>query len=364
MTFAPLRSGGVIGVLGGGQLGRMLANAAAPLGLRTHIFCQGSDEPAAQVTSLVSCAPFDDLDAVRRFAAGCDVVTTEFENVPVATLEAASTQCAVAPGPLALNVAQDRLTEKTFISNLGIPVAPYCAVDTLDDLARAVADHGLPGIVKTRRLGYDGKGQVRLAADAGDDALRSAFDALRGAAAIFEGFIDFDHEISAVVVRNREGEVASYDTPRNDHRDGILHTSTVPSQTPSRHAEQAAAHAATIAEALDYVGVMAVEFFVVDGSALVVNEIAPRVHNSGHWTIDACLVSQFENHMRAVAGWPLGSTQRHSDARMTNLIGDEIDGVAIWAQRRDVAVHDYGKADARPGRKMGHVTELSARTGM
>ena len=358
----PLRSGSVIGILGGGQLGRMLALAAAPLGLRTHIFCQDASEPAAQVTPLVTVAPFDDLEAVGAFASSCDVVTTEFENVPVATLDAAAVHCPVAPGPLALQVAQDRLTEKTFISNLGIPVADFAAVDNAEDLLAAAEICGLPGILKTRRLGYDGKGQVRVPAELDADAAKAAVAELSGAPAILEAFVDFDHEISALVVRDRSGTVAAYDPPRNDHRDGILHTSTVPSQTPERRVDQAIEHATTIASALDYVGVLAVEFFVVDGAALVVNEIAPRVHNSGHWTIDACNASQFENHMRAVAGWPLGSTTRHSDATMTNLIGDEIDGMAIWAQRPDVAVHDYGKAEARPGRKMGHVTEVQPRT--
>ncbi|MEM7092767.1 MAG: 5-(carboxyamino)imidazole ribonucleotide synthase [Actinomycetota bacterium] len=351
----PLAPGSVIGVLGGGQLGRMLAGAAAPLGLRTHVFCQDPGEPAAQVTNLVTVAPFDDLDAVRAFATACDVVTTEFENVPLEALHAAMECGPVAPGPLALKVAQDRLSEKTFVANLGIPVAPYAKVDSLDDLESAVEAIGAPGILKTRRLGYDGKGQVRVLP--GDD-LAVAVEDLAGAAAIYEGFVDFDHEISAIVARDRSGAVVAYDPPRNDHRNGILHTSTVPSQTPGRRAAQAIEHATTIAEALDYVGVLAVEFFVVDGAALVVNEMAPRVHNSGHWTIDACSTSQFENHMRAVSGWPLGSTDRHSDATMTNLIGDEIDGLTIWAKRNDVAVHHYGKAEARPGRKMGHVTEL------
>ncbi len=357
----PLPSGAVIGVLGGGQLGRMLALGAAPLGLRTHIFCQSDAEPAAQVTSLVTVAPFDDLEAVAAFAQACDVITTEFENVPVSTLQAAAAHCPVAPGPMALQVAQDRLTEKTFIANLGVPVAPFASIDSAEDLVAAAERLGLPGILKTRRLGYDGKGQVRLGAGLDVSGAADAIDELAGAPAIFERFVDFDHEISAIVVRDRSGAVVAYDPPRNDHRSGILHTSTVPSQTPGRRADQAIQHATTIATALDYVGVLAVEFFVVDGAALVVNEIAPRVHNSGHWTTDACNVSQFENHMRAVAGWPLGATDRHSDAKMTNLIGDEIDGIAVWAQRNDVAIHDYGKAEARPGRKMGHVTELAPR---
>jgi len=354
----PLRSGGVIGVFGGGQLGRMLALAAAPLGLQTHIFCQSRDEPATHVTPLVTTAAFDDLDAIAAFADACDVITTEFENVPVEALTAAAEQCPVAPSSMALRVAQDRVTEKTFISNLGLPVAAFAAVDTAAELVAASQEIARPGIVKTRRFGYDGKGQVAVPAEVGLAAASDAITALSSAPAILEAFVDFDHEISAIVVRNRAGDVVAYDTPRNDHRDGILHTSTVPSLTPARLAQQAVEHATTIADALDYVGVLAVEFFVVDGAELVVNEIAPRVHNSGHWTTDACNVSQFENHMRAVAGWPLGAPERHSNATMTNLIGDEIDGIAIWAQRGDVAVHDYGKGEARPGRKMGHVTEL------
>lgn len=358
----PLSSGSVIGVLGGGQLGRMLALAAAPLGLRTRIYCQSDTEPAAQVTSLTSFGAFDDLDAVRGFAESCDVVTTEFENVPVASLETAGQHCPVAPGPLALKVAQDRLVEKTFIADLGIAVAPFASVDSVHDLVAAGAEHGLPGILKTRRFGYDGKGQTRLPNELDDAGAQAAIDALAGSPAIYEGFIDFDHEISVLIVRDRTGKVSAYDPPRNDHRDGILHTSTVPSRTSPRSAAQAVEQAATIATALDYVGVLGVEFFVVGDDGLIVNEISPRVHNSGHWTIDACLVSQFENHVRAVAGWPVGPTTRHSDATMTNLIGDEIDDLARWAQRDAVSIHDYGKAEARPGRKMGHVTEIKPRT--
>lgn len=353
---APLRAGDVIGILGGGQLGRMLALAAAPLGIRSHVFCQSADEPAALVTPLSTQAPFTDLDAIRAFASSCDVVTTEFENVPVESLEAAAEICPVAPGSLALKVAQDRLTEKTFIANLGIPVAPYVAVGNADELLAAVEHIGLPGILKTRRLGYDGKGHLRLNAALDAPGASSAMDALGNAPAIYEGLVDFDHEISALVVRDRAGNIEAYDPPRNLHRDGILHTSTVPSHTPARRADEAIEHATTIATALDYVGVLAVEFFVVDGAKLVANEMAPRVHNSGHWTIDACMVSQFENHMRAVAGWPLGSGSRYCDATMTNLLGDEVDGIGVWAQRPDVAVHAYGKAEARPGRKMAHVT--------
>lgn len=344
----------------------MLALAAARLGLRTHVFCQSADEPAAQVTSLVTMAPFDDLEAVRGFAESCDAVTSEFENIPVSTLRAAAEHSLVAPNVQALQVAQDRLTEKTFVSNLGIPVAPFVAVDSADDLIGAAARLGLPAILKTRRLGYDGKGQVRLDGQANEslsaEAAAAAIAELAGAEAILEAFVSFDHEISALVVRDRAGNTAAYDPPRNEHRGGILHTSSVPAHTPGARLRTAIDHAATIAHALDYVGVLAVEFFVVDGAALMVNEIAPRVHNSGHWTTDACPVSQFENHMRAVAGWPLGSTERHSDATMTNLIGDQIEGVQVWSQRPDVAVHHYGKSKTRPARKMGHVTELRPRT--
>lgn len=358
----PLPSGSVIGVLGGGQLGRMLALAAAPLGLRTRIYCQSETEPAAHVSPLISIGAFDDLDAVRAFAQCCDVVTTEFENVPVAALEAAAEHCAVAPLPLALEVAQDRLTEKTFIAGLGIAVAPFASVDSAEDLLAAAAEHGLPGILKTRRLGYDGKGQVRLGPVLEAAGASEAIDALAGSPAIYEALIDFDHEISVLVVRDRAGNVSAYDPPRNEHRNGILHTSTVPSRTPAPCVDEAVEQAAMIANALDYVGVLGVEFFVVGDDSLIVNEIAPRVHNSGHWTIDACVVSQFENHVRAVAGWPIGATRRHSDATMTNLIGDEIHDIARWAHSDMVSVHDYGKTEARPGRKMGHVTAIRPRT--
>jgi len=354
MTALPPRS--TIGILGGGQLGRMLALAAARLGLKSHIY---SDVPggACDVAAAFTIGPFADVEQIRAFASGVDVVTYEFENVPLAAAAAAEAVAPVRPGPKALAVAQDRLEEKTFISALGIPVAPFAPVDddtSLEAARRAIGD---TGILKTRRLGYDGKGQVRIRIAA---EFAPAFEALKRTPSVLEGLVPFAYEVSVLVVRGLDGETRFYDIPLNTHKDGILDTSTVPSPLPSAHADRAREIAGAIAAALGYVGVLGVEMFYVPDAAepLVVNEIAPRVHNSGHWTMDACLVSQFENHIRAVAGWPLGSTARHSDVVMTNLIGADVEQWPEIAAEPDAALHLYGKPDARPGRKMGHVNRL------
>ncbi|MBN8911843.1 MAG: 5-(carboxyamino)imidazole ribonucleotide synthase, partial [Rhizobiales bacterium] len=278
-------------------------------------------------------------------------------NVPLAAAAAAEAVAPVRPGPKALAVAQDRLEEKTFISALGIPVAPFAPVDddaSIEAARRAIGD---TGILKTRRLGYDGKGQVRIKTAA---EFAPGFDALKRAPSVLEGLVPFAYEVSVLVVRGLDGQTRFYDIPLNTHKDGILDTSTVPSPLPSAHADRAREIAGAIAAALGYVGVLGVEMFYVPDAAepLVVNEIAPRVHNSGHWTMDACLVSQFENHIRAVAGWPLGSTARHSDVVMTNLIGADVEQWPEIAAEPDAALHLYGKPDARPGRKMGHVNRL------
>ena len=358
--MSPLPPGSIIGILGGGQLGRMLALAAARLGFRCTIYADHRG-PAFDVASASVIGAFEDLAAVEAFARSVDVVTYEFENVPLPTAYAAMRAKPVRPGPKALEIAQERLTEKTFISGLGVPVAPFMAVDSADDLGKAVARVSAPAILKTRRLGYDGKGQARIAA--ASDA-QSAHAEIGGGAAILEGFVPFAYEVSVLVVRGLDGQCAFYDVPRNEHAAGILRRSSVPGGLDSGITKRAHEIASRIAAALDYVGLLAVEMFYVPGSAepLVVNEIAPRVHNSGHWTIDACGVSQFENHIRAIAGWPLGSTARHSDAVMENLIGHDADRWAGLASEPGTCVHLYGKHEAREGRKMGHVTRLKPLT--
>ncbi|MDX2257727.1 MAG: 5-(carboxyamino)imidazole ribonucleotide synthase [Hyphomicrobiaceae bacterium] len=354
----PLPPGSTIGILGGGQLGRMLALAAARLGLRVHVYSDTTG-PACDVAAATTIAPFEDLGAVRAFAEVVDVVTYEFENVPLGAAAAAGSACPVRPGPRALEVAQDRLVEKRFISGIGLDVAPFAAVDSLGDLEAGLATLGTPAILKTTRYGYDGKGQVRITSGVDPGWAREAIGA---APAVLEGFVPFASEASILVARGIDGALAYYDTPRNEHRDGILATSTVPGGLDPATEAAARDIGRAIAEALDYVGLLAVELFVVPVPGrrprLVVNEIAPRVHNSGHWTLDACLVDQFENHVRAVAGWPLGATTRHSDVVMTNLIGAEVLAWAGLAAEDATGLHLYGKRDPRPKRKVGHVNRL------
>ncbi len=356
MTAHPLPPGSTIGIFGGGQLGRMLAVAAARLGLKVRVY---SDRPgpACDVAAATTIAPFEDLAAVEAFAGSVDVLTYEFENVPLEAATAAERVRLVYPGPRALGIAQDRLAEKRFIAGLDIPVAPFAAVDNEGDLEAALATLGKPAILKTRRFGYDGKGQVRLI----DTEVASALDAIGRVPALLESQVTFAFEISVLAVRAKGGETLCYDIPVNTHRGGILDTSVVPAPLPRAHSDRAKAIASRIAVALDYVGVLAVEMFYLGERApepLIVNEIAPRVHNSGHWTIDACTVSQFENHIRAVAGWPLGSVRRHSNARMKNLIGEEVEAWEEFAREPGACLHIYGKDRAQPGRKMGHVTRL------
>lgn len=355
-TMATLSPGSTIGILGGGQLGRMLALAAARLGLKCQIYSDVHG-PAFDVSAGSTIGAYEDTEKIARFARSVDVVTYEFENVPLEAAAAAAAHAPVRPGPLALQIAQDRLEEKTFVQKLGIPVAPFAPVSSRDDFAAALSVTGERAILKTRRLGYDGKGQVRISRAS---ELVAAFDAIKGAPAVLEGLVPFAYEVSVLTVRGLDGATRFYDVPLNTHKNGILDTSTVPSPLPARHAARAFEIAQAIAEALDYVGLLAVEMFYLghdSAEPLVVNEMAPRVHNSGHWTMDACLVSQFENHIRAVAGWPLGPTERHSDAVMTNLIGQDADDWLRLAGNGD-AVHLYGKGEARPGRKMGHTNRI------
>jgi 5-(carboxyamino)imidazole ribonucleotide synthase len=348
-----------IGIIGGGQLGRMLAMAAARLNLRTIILEPQVDCPAAQAANAQITAAYDDPAALAELAARCDVVTYEFENVPVSAAEALQRSVPVYPPPKALEVAQDRLVEKRFLNGCGIETARFHAVDSQQDLETALADFGGKGVLKTCRLGYDGKGQrvFRSAAD----SPAGAYETLGSVPLILESFVSFEREISIIAARARDGTIRCYDPTENVHRGGILHTSTLPANIPGETASAAREAAEKLLAALDYVGVIGMEFFAMADGTLVANEIAPRVHNSGHWTEAACVISQFEQHMRAVAGLALGDPRRHSDCVMTNLIGDDILALPDWLAKSDVLVHLYGKTEARPGRKMGHVTELKGR---
>jgi 5-(carboxyamino)imidazole ribonucleotide synthase len=346
--------GETIGILGGGQLGRMLAMAAARLGYRVHIFAPESDSIAADVAAQFTCAEWSDAAAMAAFAADCAVVTYEFENVPVGPLKALG-QTPLLPNAGALEVAQDRLNEKRFVTQLGGRPAPFAAVDTAEDLAQALATIGAPGILKTRRDGYDGKGQWRIMADHDADGV-----VLTGQPLVYEGFVRFAGEFSVILCRAQDGEIVFWDSAENVHKGGILDRSTVPAGAEIASQVPAARElAAKVAAALNYVGVLTLEFFATaDGP--VFNEMAPRVHNSGHWTIEGALTSQFENHIRAICGLPLGDPALAAQGvEMWNLIGDEAhDWAPILSDPRN-HLHLYGKAAARPGRKMGHVTRLT-----
>ena len=361
---APLPPRSVIGILGSGQLGKMLAQAASRLGLRAHIYSDDAG-PAFDVATQHSVGSFTNLGRLDEFAAGVDVVTYEFENVPVTAAKHLALSVPVRPGPRALAVSQDRITEKTFIRDLGIAVAPFAAIGDAAGIAAATqaqAAWGTGAILKTARLGYDGKGQASINAAAD---LATAFDALGRVPCVLEQRLNFACEVSVLVVRGVEGQTVTYDIPVNEHAGGILRRSSVPAGLPSAVEARARDMATRIADALDYIGVLAVEMFYLGESApepLVVNEIAPRVHNSGHWTMDACAVGQFENHIRAVAGWPLAATDRHSDAVMRNLIGHDVDAWPSIAAEPNACLHLYGKREARDGRKMGHVNYLAPRT--
>lgn len=354
MNDTALSPGSVVGILGGGQLGRMLSVAASRLGLRTHIYEPGADCPAAQVADRCTTAAWSDTEALRAFAASVDVVTYEFENVPAASLDAIEAIRPIRPGRRALEVSQERLTEKTFLTGIGLTTAPFAAVDAAADLDGALTRIGTPAILKTRMLGYDGKGQARIMARADAPA---AFAAMNGTPAILEGFVDFDREVSVIAARGIDGSVAAFDPGENVHQDGILRTTTVPARLSPGQRSDAVLIAARILNALDYVGVLGVELFVTR-AGLIVNEIAPRVHNSGHWTQNGCQIDQFEQHIRAVAGWPLGDGSRHSDVVMENLIGADMDRLMEMA-RDGSAIHLYGKAEVKPGRKMGHLNRIT-----
>ncbi len=369
MATAPIVApGGTVGVLGGGQLGRMLAMAAAQLGLKTDVLCPDPAAPAGDVAGTLTHASYTDEAALAAFARAVDVVTYEFENVPAETVAfLTSLGAVVRPGALALEKAQDRLHEKEFVNGLGAKTAAFHPVDDLASLEAGLSRVGRPAILKTRRLGYDGKGQTRLT-DADSDlpgayekAIEFAWAEVGAAPSILEAFAPFEREISIIGARGADGDIKLYDPVENVHRNGILKTSTVPARIAEATADKARAVASDILGALDYVGVIGVEFFVLNDGAVLVNEFAPRVHNSGHWTLDACTVSQFEQHIRAVAGWPLAEPARHSDAVMENLIGEEISAWRSLAEEPGACLHLYGKRDIRSGRKMGHVTRLTSR---
>jgi 5-(carboxyamino)imidazole ribonucleotide synthase len=360
MSDAPIvHPGMTIGILGGGQLGRMLALAAAEIGLSCHIFCPDSDSPAFAVAARRTIAPYDDEAALAGFAGSVSVATVEFENVPAATADFVAARVPVFPSPRALSIAQDRLAEKRLMDALGVAVAPYMEVDTLPAIYSALAKTGRPAVLKTRRLGYDGKGQTIIRA--GDDPV-AAWRMVGEQPSILETLVPFDKEVSVVLARGRDGAVRTYDLVENEHHAGILRRTTAPASVTGEIVGAAAAIGGTIAAALDFVGVLAVEMFLIEASGaprLMVNEIAPRVHNSGHWTQDGCRVSQFEQHIRAIAGWPLGDPARHSDVVMTNLIGEEAAAWRALAAEPGARLHLYGKTEARPNRKMGHVNRIS-----
>jgi 5-(carboxyamino)imidazole ribonucleotide synthase len=345
-----------IGILGGGQLGRMLSLAAAQLGYRVHIFSPEGESPAAQVSAATTVADYEDWSALEAFAKAVDVVTLEFENIPVATLDYLAARKPVHPGAKALRIAQDRLFEKDFLNGIGARTAPYAGVSTLAEAEAALLKIGTPAVLKTRRFGYDGKGQALVREP---HELAEAWESLNSDSVIVEGFVRFSREISVIAARGQTGEIATYAPIENRHKNHILDVSIAPASIPESLTFKAEALGRKIIEALDYVGVLAVELFSSDeDSNLLVNEIAPRVHNSGHWTIEAAATSQFEQHIRAVCGLPLGLTTPYGDAVMTNLIGDDIHRWLDYLAEPGTHFHHYGKAEAKPGRKMGHITRV------
>ena len=354
-SSAPLAPGGTIGIVGGGQLGRMTALAAARLGYRCHILSEEADSPAGLVSTHETVGRFDDEATLATFAKAVDVATFEFENVPATTAEFLAAHLPLRPGALSLAIAQDRLKEKTFINEIGIATAPFRAVSRRTALDAAVAALGLPSILKTVRLGYDGKGQVTIEAAT---SLDTAWSAMGQADGVLEGFIDFEREISVIVARSVDGTMAAFDAVENRHVHHILDTTIAPAPISDDLAAKAQGIARHIAESLGLVGLLAVEMFVTQDKKILVNEIAPRPHNSGHWTMDACVTSQFEQFVRAICGLPLGDPARHSDAVMKNLIGDAVNEWPKILAEPGAKLHLYGKTEARPGRKMGHVNRL------
>lgn len=351
----PIKPGSTIGIVGGGQLGRMSAVAAAELGYRVHVFTPEEDSPTAQVCDQVTLAAYDDQDAIDAFGKSVDVVTFEFENVPAETVRHLTDLVPVRPSWECLAICQDRVQEKSFCNKLGIETAPWKEVSNAMELSVAMAEIGTPAILKTTRLGYDGKGQVRISANTDPN---QAWDELGGGPAILEGFVDFALEVSVITARRPGGAMASFDVVENRHKDGILDVTIAPANISDELADKARSIGQKMADAIDLVGLLAVELFVTKDGHLLVNEMAPRPHNSGHWTQDGCKTSQFEQFVRAVTGLPLGTPQRHSDTVMKNLLGSDAN---LWEQQLsdpDNKLHLYGKAEPRAGRKMGHINHL------
>lgn len=360
MSNAPLPPGSTIGIIGGGQLGRMAALAAARLGYRVHVFTPEADSPTEQVTAAATVAAYDDLAALEAFARAVDVVTFEFENIPADSVRLLTSLVPVRPSWTVLDVAQDRISEKRFFNGIGIATAPWAEINSLADLETAIQTIGRPAVLKTTRLGYDGKGQVKITAKTD---LAQAWAGMDGAPAVLEGFIDFAGEISVIVARGLDGGCVCFDPAWNVHTNHILDTTTVPAPISPQMAQRAVQVALKAAAELELVGLLAVEMFVTKSGDVLVNEMAPRPHNSGHWTMDACVTDQFEQFIRAVCGVPLGSPDRHSDAVMTNLIGADVDHWLDFLKEPGAKLHLYGKAEARSGRKMGHVTRIRPRQG-
>ena len=354
----PLPPGSVIGILGGGQLGRMTALAAARFGYRCHVFTPEADAPAAQVSWRTMVADWRDEQALAAFGAACDVVTYEFENIPAIAAASVARHARLRPGADVLATCQDRISEKRFLGEIGVPTARWMAAEDAAGLQRAVAEIGCPSVLKSTRLGYDGKGQVAIGPDTEVDAAWSEMTAAAGSIGIVEAWVDFALEISVLVARSVGGDVATYVPVENRHENHVLRRTIAPARIGAAVAARADDIARRTAERLDLVGVLAVEMFVGANGTLLVNELAPRPHNSGHWTIDACAVSQFEQCVRAIAGLPLGPTHRHADAVMENLLGPEVDRWRELACDPNARLHVYGKREAHPGRKMGHVTRL------
>ncbi len=357
----PLEPGSTIGILGGGQLGRMLALAAARLGFNVHVYCPDENSPAFKVAETSYVCNYDDQTALAEFASATDVITYEFENVPADTATYLSAITPLHPSAGALKIAQDRLAERKFLTSTGIAIAPFASISSLEDIHQALPKIGTPCVLKACRLGYDGKGQAVINSP---EAMPNAWTAIGKAEAILEAFIPFEREISVIIARTPSGDMAAYDPGENKHVNHILDETSIPASITADIHKQALKIAQDIAQALDYIGILAVEMFVCDAfgyEPLYVNEIAPRVHNSGHWTQDACHTDQFEQHIRAICGWPLGSSHRHSDAVMKNLIGDDYYKWPQFAAHNDCNIHLYGKTTVRPGRKMGHINRTIPR---
>lgn len=360
----PILPGATLGVMGSGQLGRMFAIAARKLGYRVHTFSPEYDTPTGQVADKEVTASYDDEAAVREFARGIAVLTFEFENVPSRTVEWAAAHCPVRPAGHVLHICQHRLREKEFLSGAGVPVAPFRKVESAAQLIAAAEEIGLPGVVKTAAFGYDGKGQRKLTVGMSPAELEAAWQPFEGAPAVLEKFITFEREISVMVARGTDGQVVTWPVFENEHANHILDITYCPARIPSAVAERARELAIAVAQALNLAGVLAVEMFLQANGEIIINELAPRPHNSGHLTFDACVTSQFEQQVRAVCGLPLGSTELLRPAAMANLLGDvwsggEPDWAALLAYP-DVKLHLYGKAAAKPGRKMGHLTALAS----